>query len=495
VEIDFLTHDFASTGEVLRAVAHHYGDREAIVEDHRRVTFAEWDRAVDGVARLFHDEGVRKGDVVCLMLPSSIDYAVCYLAALRLGAIGSGLNVRFGPVETTSILTRLEPRLTVCDHGVVPPVPAGTVIERAALAAAEVNAPPPPTSVTLTDTACVVWTSGTTGQPKGAVFDHACLLAVARAINPLTRFGDRKLSPLPFPHVGFMTRVWDEIAHVITTVIAPVPFAASTMLAIIERERVTVAQGVPTQWRLMLNHPNFDRTDFSTVRLAGSGGAIVPPDIVREIRERLHVPVAVGYSSTECSMASGALLEHDVGLVNLVGQPYRGVEISIVDDDGRLVERGAVGNVRARSRAAMREYWHDPERTREVIDADGWITLGDLGRFNGDGDLELVGRKKDMYIRGGYNVYPAEVEAVLGEHPGVDRVAVAGAPNPVLGEIGVAFVVAVPGAAPTLIELRDWCLAHIADYKAPDRLELVDALPVNAMMKVDKAALLATLTS
>jgi acyl-CoA synthetase (AMP-forming)/AMP-acid ligase II len=141
----------------------------------------------------------------------------------------------------------------------------------------------------------------------------------------------------------------------------------------------------------------------------------------------------------------------------------------------------------------MRGYWRDPERTREVIDGDGWIMLGDLGRFNDDGDLELVGRKKDMYIRGGYNVYPAEVEAVLGEHPAVDRVAVAGAPNPVLGEIGVAFVVPVPGAEPTLVELREWCQARIADYKAPDRLEVVDALPVNAMMKVDKAALLAML--
>lgn len=488
-----------NTADLLRAVAREHGGREAFVEIGRRITFAEWNRAADGVARLFHERGVRKGDVVALLLPSSIDYAICYQAAMRLGAITSGINTRFGPRERNSILTRCDARVIVCDHGIdlAPPF-HGAVVGRGELAAAGALEPVAPIPLGFDDAVCVVWTSGTTGEPKGALFDYGCLKALADAPNPLVQGGDRRLNPLPFPHVGYMTRAWDEIEHLITTVISPTPWTAESMLRLIQDERVTVGQGVPTQWRLVLNHPNFDSTDFSSLRICGSGAQVVPPELVREIKQRLHVPVAVGYSSTESSMCSSAVLSDDLAgaaSVNIVGRPYKGVEISVVTDSGEPVAPGEVGNVRCRSRAMMRGYWKDPERTRDAISPDGWCTLGDLGYVDSDGNLVLVGRRKEMYIRGGYNVYPAEVEAALGDHPAVDRVAVVGIPDPVLGEIGVAFVVPVAGqAAPELGELRAFCRDRIADYKAPDRLELVGELPVNAMMKVDKQTLIERIT-
>jgi acyl-CoA synthetase (AMP-forming)/AMP-acid ligase II len=159
----------------------------------------------------------------------------------------------------------------------------------------------------------------------------------------------------------------------------------------------------------------------------------------------------------------------------------------VADADGT---RGEVGRVRCRSAAVMLGYWGDPARTAEVLDADNWLTTGDLGRFDDAGNLILVGRKSEMYIRGGYNVYPAEVEGVLGQHPGVDKVAVVGLPDPVLGQIGAAYVVPAPGATPQLDDLRAWCRRRLADYKAPDRLELLTELPLTSMLKVDKQALL-----
>jgi len=172
-----------------------------------------------------------------------------------------------------------------------------------------------------------------------------------------------------------------------------------------------------------------------------------------------------------------------------VGRPRVNVELEVVDDEGRVCATGVVGRVRCRSDAVMRGYWQDPERTAEVINGDGWLATGDLGRLDERNYLTLVGRRSEMYIRGGYNVYPAEVERVLSEHPAVAQVAVLGAPDPVLGEIGVAFVVPAAGASPALETLRTFCRAALADYKAPNRLVLVEALPLTSVGKVDKQAL------
>jgi acyl-CoA synthetase (AMP-forming)/AMP-acid ligase II len=514
--------ELSTVVDVLRAAAGVNSQLEAYVElapagspgvvpagpdGRRRLTFAAWDAAADGVARLLAAQGVGRGDIVCLLLPSSIDYAVCYQATARLGAITTGVNLRLGPAEQASITARTRPTVTVVDTDLVAasavPPDAGRIVPRTALSEAVDGTAPRLPPLGADDPVTVVWTSGSTGIPKGAVFDHANLRAVAAGTDVLSHPGDRRLSPLPFAHVGYMTRPWDEIAHGVTTIIAPQPWSAATAIGLLVDEKVTVGQGVPTQWALMLAHPDFAGADVSHLRIAGTGASRVPPELVRAMRERLGCPVVVRYTSTESSLGTGTQPgDPDELVATTVGRPVPGVEMELVGEDGVVAAAGEIGRVRLRSGAVMRGYFGDRTKdqiidtvaTAEVLDATGWVTTGDLGWVGDDGNLRLVGRVAEMYIRGGYNVYPAEVEAVLGGHPAVAEVAVLGVPDPVLGEIGAAVVVAVPGmAAPDLGALRALCASRLADYKAPDRLVVVDQLPLTAMAKVDKRALSARL--
>ncbi len=508
--------------DVLRAAADMNSQLEAYVEvadggsggvvpvgadGRRRLTFAQWDAAANGVAGLLAANGVARGDVVCLLLPSSIDYAVCYQAAARLGALTTGINLRLGPAEQASIMGRTRPAVTVVDTDLVDAAGvaagAGRIVARTVLGDAAGGGAPRLLTLDAGDPVTIVWTSGSTGVPKGAVFDHRNLAAVAAGTDVLSHPGDRRLSPLPFAHVGYMTRPWDEIAHGVTTVIAPQPWSAGTAIELLVSERVTVGQGVPTQWALMLAHPDFAGADVSHLRIAGTGAARVPPELVEAMRDRLGCPVVVRYTSTETSLGTGTRPgDPDDVVATTVGRPVPGVELEVVDDDGQVVATGDVGRVRLRSGAVMRGYVGnlgageiiDAAATAAVRDDAGWITTGDLGWVGSDGNLRLVGRVAEMYIRGGYNVYPAEVEAVLGGHRGVGEVAVVGVADPVLGEIGAAVIVPVPGVpAPELGELRALCATRLADYKAPDRLVVVDQLPLTAMAKVDKRELSARL--
>jgi len=466
--------------ELLRSVAQKFGDRDAYVEPGRRITFGQWDRSADGVAAAFADAGVGRGDVVVLVLPSSIEYAVCYQAAMRLGAITSGVNPRLGPAEVASIVERTRPRLVI--RGADSPLDLG--------AAMTLDPPRRRPRLASSDRVAIVWTSGTTGAPKGAVFDHDNLRAVAQGAGDLGRPFDRRLNPLPFAHVGYMTRPWEEIANVIATVLTPVPWQARDALRMLQDHGVTVAQGVPTQWRLMLAQPDFESFDLSALRIAGTGAATVAPSLLEEMRQRLGCPVVIGYTSTEAALTSGTRPGDSPDLMaRTVGRARDNVELDVVDDRGRPLGPGQVGRVRCRSGAVMRGYWGDPSLTDDVLDDEGRLTTGDLGSLDTRGYLTLVGRHSEMYIRGGYNVYPAEVERVLAGHPEVDQVAVIGVADPVLSEIGVAFVVPGPKGSPALADLRRWCQRELADYKAPDRLHVVTELPLTSVGKVDKLTL------
>ena len=473
---------------LLRATAARHRDVDAFVEaSGDRITFSQWDAAADGVAAALADRGVVAGDVVCLLLPSSYRYMICYQAAMRLGAVTSGVNLRLGPSETTFILERSIPRVTVVDDPTECRLPqtAGMVIGWAELEG-WVDAAPPPLAELGPDTAAVIcWTGGTTGRPKGVLFDQANLAAVARASGVLSAPLDRRLSPLPFAHVGTMTRAFDEIGRVITTVITPARWTADEALRLLDAERVTVAQGVPTQWELMLRHPMFPSTDTSSLRLAASGASRVPPDLLRRMRDALGVPVINRYASTEAAIICGTRPDDpDEVVTETLGRPEPSVELRVIDDDGRPAAAGEVGRVQVRSGAVMRGYWRDPAATAEVLDADGWLTVGDLGTLGVDGNLRFMGRMGDSYLRGAYNVYPVEIERELAEHPAVAQAAVVAAPDPVLGEIGVAFVVADGPATPE--ELTEWVGGRLADYKRPDHVFLVEEFPLTALGKVDR---------
>jgi acyl-CoA synthetase (AMP-forming)/AMP-acid ligase II len=491
--------------DVLRAVALAEPAREAYIHGAERLTFGQLERAVERWASALHDLGVGAGDVVALALPSSIDFACCYLGAARAGAITSAINMRLGAAERQSIIDRTEPAVTVVDSGIERPARAGAVVERAQLhdlMAGNGGAPRTFPARSPEDPVAIVWTSGTTGAPKGAVYDHAALREISRGMGALTAPHDRRLVALPFPHVGYMTRVWDELANATTLVLIVDPWSAEQHLRCIEQERITVATGVPTQWTLVLDHPGAARTRFDSLRLAGIGAATVPPALVRRMREALGCRVVQRYTSTEAGLLTGTGLDDPDDIVaTTVGKPSPVVEMRLVDPTtGRDVEAGdvgTVGEIRCRSRAMFRGYWRDPELTRAALDDDGFLRTGDLGARDAAGNLRIVGRLEEMYIRGGYNIYPAEIEGVLADHPEVARAAVVATPDPVLGEIGVAFVVAAPGTPPgrpALDDLREWCRARLADYKAPDRLRLVADLPVTSMAKIDKQALAALAT-
>jgi len=484
--------------DLLRDAASAFPDRDAYVHGEKRSTYAWLDRAADGFAATLLEHGVARGDVVVLLLPSSIKLAVCYLGALRVGAITSAVNLRLGPREQASIVERTQPRVTVVGDGATAPagVDPGLLLPVTALKEAFAADPPPRLpKLDPTDPTCIVWTSGTTGAPKGAVYDHERQAAISRNVGELTRPADRRLVVLPFPHVGYMTRMWDELANVTTLVMAGEPWSATETLRIIRDEAITMATGVPTQWQLVLDHADVARTDFSGLRVAGIGAASIPPELVRRMREVLGCPVITRYTSTEAGVTTSTLATDPPEVIaNTVGRPTPEVELRIVDPaTGADHAHGEVGEVICRSEAMMQGYWHDAELTATVIDSDGWLHTGDLGFVGDDGNLRLVGRLKEMYIRGGYNIYPAEVEAVLSEHPSISRAAVVGAPDPVLGEIGVAFLVATSDADRAALELatlRSWCRERLTDYKAPDRVTIVDDFPVTPMMKIDKRALL-----
>jgi acyl-CoA synthetase (AMP-forming)/AMP-acid ligase II len=481
--------------EVLRIAAAECPDDEAFVDGALRITFGALDIAADTVARVYTEAGVRQGDVVALLLPSSIEYGVCYHAALRIGAVTSGVHPRLGAQERFHIFEHLRPAVTVVDspeggaeetHDSSNAAPErGREIRRSQIREAVSEAidgrgsgPPALPRLVASDPVAVVWTGGSTGIPKGALFDHDSLRAVAAGTDVLSAPGDRRLSPLPFAHVGYMTRAWDEMSKRITTIITPTPWTAGEAIRLMADESVTVGQGVPTQWALVLAHPDFDRADLSSLRVAGTGAARVPPQLVRSMRERLGCPVVVRYTSTETSLGTGTRPgDLDEVVATTVGIPVPGVELELVGADRNAVAPGEVGTVRLRSAAQMLGYVGrgreiDRERTASVKDRDGWTT--------------------EMLIRGGYNVYPSEIEAVLGSHPAVKQVSVVGAPDDVLGEVVVAFVVVADGAgSPTLEMLRAHCKSSLADYKAPDRLRVVSELPTTPLGKVDTRALAA----
>jgi acyl-CoA synthetase (AMP-forming)/AMP-acid ligase II len=302
---------------------------------------------------------------------------------------------------------------------------------------------------------------------------------------------DRRLASTPFTHAGYMAKLWEQVAWGVTLVITPTPWTAEETIRLLIDERVTIAGGAPTQWEKIVGHPMLDGVELPSLRLGVAATAAAPPDLVERITRRFGCPLVVRYAMTECPSITGT----DPGdapdvLFRTVGRPQSGVTVEIRDDAGHAVPDGSVGRIYVRSAGAMCGYWGEPELTAEVLLTDGFIRSGDHGFFDPARNLVLVGRSTDMYIRGGYNVYPLEVENVLTEHPVIAQAAVVGVSAPVIGEIGVAFIVVAPGCqAPALDEVRRFCRERLADYKAPDRVVVLDALPLTTMMKVDKNAL------
>jgi acyl-CoA synthetase (AMP-forming)/AMP-acid ligase II len=290
------------------------------------------------------------------------------------------------------------------------------------------------------------------------------------------------LTGTALPHIGFMTKLpWYLRAG--ATLLLQDRWRASTTLQLAERHRLATIGGVSAQIGLLLRQPDFDAYDLESVKTLVVGGGPSPLELVREARERFGAGYSIRYSSTESGgCGTGTAFDADDDEYRTVGRPRAGVEVRI---------DGGTGEVLLRSPAVMSRYWRDPELTVATLSDEGWLRTGDLGVLDADtGLLRLVGRTTDMYIRGGYNVHPQEVEAVLLEHPAVAQVAVAPRPDPVMGEVGVAVVVPRAGTeAPSVDDLRAFAAPRLAAYKLPEAVVAVDALPITTMDKLDRRAL------
>jgi acyl-CoA synthetase (AMP-forming)/AMP-acid ligase II len=509
----------ATLSELLRAAASEAPDADAFRYRDERLTYRDWDALADRVAAAFAARGVGCGDVVALLLPSTPLYPVAYLAAARLGAVTTGINVRYRRSEIGHILRRSGAALLVgveswhdADFRALVDGLRGDLAELrdvvwlgadevrrstrdATLALGAPAVAPARDDGAPDDPVAIIFTSGTTGVPKGAWYTHRSLLALGaiearRYPGGMPRFAKHLASGISFAHVGTMLRIGLQIANLGCSIVQDA-FDPAAVLEAVERERLQHLGAFPTQIVMLLDHPDRPGRDLSSLKGVLLGGAPSSPALIERVQQTLGVQVSVRYSSTEVGIATASLAGDPPALLaTTVGRATPGVELAIFDEASRPLPPGAVGEVRVRSPATMRGYWRDPDTTAATIDADGWVRTGDLGTLDAAGYLHLRGRRSEMFIRGGFNVYPAEVEDVLARHPDVARAAVVGVPDAILGEVGWAFVVARdPTAPPRLAELRAFVGTELASFKRPDGLTVLAELPTTPMFKVDKQAL------
>lgn len=491
-------------GRVVTEAAGRWGDGTAFVaSDGWFLSFAELDRCSDEVARGLAQRGLGPGDVVAIVVPSCPEYVVIYAAAAKLGAITAGVNARLTTDERAAVLDRADPAIIVTTDDLAPPQRSGDVVtirpassvSGAEEVLAELRQRDSPALPELPDDperpVAIVFTSGTTGVPKGAVFGGRQLEFITETDTGWKwGGGSHNLAATSFAHLGPMTKLAGNLVRGTTQHLLD-RWTARDALRLAERHRMPGFGGIPTQIALMLRDPEFDRFDLTELRAIVIGGGPATPTLVREARERFGAALSIRYSCTEAGIGIGtALTDPPEDAEVSVGRPHAGVELTIIDESGRPAADGEVGEVCLRSPAVMSGYYRDSAGTAEAFTAEGAVRTGDLGYLDGEGRLHLVGRAKEMYVRGGYNIYPTEVEAVLAGHPLVAELAVVPRADDVMGEIGVAAVVPVdPSEPPTLDELREFGAQQLAKHKLPEDLRLVDALPLTAMDKVDRRAL------
>ena len=455
----------------LDAAARRAPDRIALVAGDVSLTYRQLDRRAGGFARWLDARGVAPGDRIALVLPNGIPFAIALYGALKRGVTVAPLNPQLTEDERARIVTDFNPR------GVVEAVPED---DADVAAIDDVNAP-----------ALVLYTSGSTGRPKGAVLSHAAVAAGnASWMGPVMALtsDDRVLAVLPLSHSYGINGALLAPLLAGATVVLLDRFAVNVVVATVRERAVTVLPCVATMFQRILDAPSWSRDDFASVRIALSGAAPCPWPLAEAWRARTGVRILRGYGMTELHRPLSYLANDPRDFPECVGRPVPGVEIRIVDDAGGDLAPGEVGELLIRTDAAMDGYLAQPEETAATI-VDGWFRTGDLARVSPEGFVSIVGRKKELILRGGYSVYPPEVEAALLAHPAVAEAAVIGVPHPDLGEEVAAFVTLRPAAAASADDLVAWCKQRVAGYKCPRSVTVLPELPRSATGKVLKAAL------
>jgi long-chain acyl-CoA synthetase len=474
-------------------------ERIALSMDDAVLTYDEFRQAALRVAAFLADRGVRAGDRVGMVLPNVISFPVLFYGAQLAGAAVVPMNPLLKAREIEYYLRDSGARLVFAAEQVAAPASeaAATVgVEAVAVdpvSPTQAMAAEPAAAVVERaddDPAVILYTSGTTGPAKGAELTHRGLTSNARTTQEtLLEAGpdDVIMGCLPLFHVFGLTCALNAAVLAGARLTLIPRFDGGKALQVIGRDRVTVFEGVPTMFSAMLHAPDADSADVSSLRLCVSGGSAMPVEVMRSFEERFGCIVLEGYGLSETSPVASFNHPHAERKPGSIGTPIRGVEMRLVDDEGGDVARGDVGEIAIRGENVMTGYWGKPEETAKAI-PDGWFRTGDLARQDEDGYFFIVDRKKEMIIRGGYNVYPREIEEALYEHPAVAEVACVGVPHPELGEEVAAAVALKPGASADPDELREWAKARVAAYKYPRHVWLVDELPKGPTGKILRRA-------
>ncbi|MFC7306256.1 FadD3 family acyl-CoA ligase [Streptomyces monticola] len=524
--------EWGSIPELVRSAAHRYAEREAVVEGRTRISYAELGDRVERAAAACMASGVEPGDRVAVWAPNTLDWIVSALGAVTAGAVLVPLNTRFKGTEAAYVLARSRAKLlfvtgTFLGTSYVAslrrataegtgggPLPALAHLEQVVVLADDapenfrtwkdflasgdgVDAAAVrdrAASVEASSPSDIIFTSGTTGRPKGAVISHAQTLRCYDVWSELAglREGDRYLIVNPFFHTfGYKAGIIACLMRGATMVPQPV-FNVDTVLANIAAERISVLPGPPTLHQSLLDHPARDKHDLSALRLVVTGAAVVPLQLVERLRSELRIAtVLTAYGLSEASGIVTMCRRGDPAEVISAtsGRAIPDTEVRVVSAAGAELPPGEPGEVLVRGHNVMRGYFEDPQETKKAITPEGWLRTGDVGVLDAAGNLRITDRIKDMFIVGGFNAYPAEIEQLLGLHPDVADVAVIGIPDARLGEVGKAYVIRRPGAVATADDLIAWSRREMANYKVPREVEFVSELPRNASGKVVKGEL------
>ncbi|MGO9857719.1 MAG: FadD3 family acyl-CoA ligase [Acidimicrobiales bacterium] len=497
-----------------------FADQVAIRDGDVSLTYPELAAAARNFAGALVESGIEPGDRVSIWCFNCVEWVVAVLGIFSAGAVLIPINTRFKGVEAADVLARGEVRalVTVTDFldtdyvamleatGAELPALETVIVARGAARGdavgwADFLGRATPDSVAEADRRSaglgpddrsdILFTSGTTGVPKGVVMTHGRTLTVARDWVAMTglQAGDVYLQVNPYFHMfGLKAGILASVVAGATMLPEPV-FDVERVLARVSSEHVTVLPGAPTIYQAILDHPQRDAHDLSSLRVAVTGAADIPVELIRRVHAELPFSMIVtGYGLTEGGTASATTAGDDPeAIATTVGRARPGFELRVVGEAERDVEPGEAGEVLLRGGSVMAGYLDDPDETAKVLSPDGWLRTGDLGVIDDAGRLRIVGRVKDMFIVGGFNAYPAEIENALLRHPAVRQAAVIGVPDQRLGEVGMAFVVASPDVSAD--DIIEWSRNEMANYKVPRAVKIVDELPLNATGKVVKETL------
>lgn len=486
-----------NTAEIVRHHAETSPDDLALVVGDREWTYLELDRAIGGAVAELRSRGVGPGDRVLMVMPTSAEFVFVYFAAFSLGASVVTVNTLSTPAELRYYAEDAECSLAVTWRDSAEAMSAvgretGTPVW--VVAPAAITPATEPHDIAQTgreDAAVILYTSGTTGRPKGAVLTHANILDTGDAfVEALgTTREDRVATGLPLYHVFGQVSVMTSSMRSGASVFLLHPFDGAAMLQLVASRHITALSGVPTMWIAMLHaETDLGPEDFAALRMASSGGAAMPLEVAQAFQARFGARILDGYGLSETAGAATVTRPEGESKELSVGPPLPGTRITVLDDLHNPLPPGEVGEVAIDGPMVMKEYWRRPEATAAAT-AGRWFLTGDLGRMDEDGNLWIVDRKKDLVIRGGYNVYPREVEEQIYGYPGVREAAVIGLPDDRLGEEVAAVIAPTPGQVLDPEAIRTWLGESLSPYKVPRVYMFMDSLPKGPTGKLLKRGL------